>query len=85
MSNEIKKDKSRLKSLSPDSKKIEANIQASMINLITSSFPAKYQNPNDYKVGLDDEVKGFNNMKLVLEKDFNFDVLCDLMKQILRS
>ena len=29
-------------------------------------FPAKYQNPNDYKIGLDDEVKGFNNMKNVL-------------------
>jgi hypothetical protein len=74
------KDKLRVKSLSPDSKKTEANIQASMLKLISSSFPAKYQNPNDYKVGLDSEVRGFNNMKDVLTKDFDFEALCDMMK-----
>jgi hypothetical protein len=74
-----------MKSLSPDSKKVEANIQASMLNLMKSSFPAKYQNPTDYKIGLDEEVRGFNNMKEVLQKDFSFDMLCELMKQILRS
>ena len=79
------KDKLRVKSLSPDSKKTEANINASMLTLIKSSFPAKYQNPNDYKNGLDEEVRGFNNMKDVLTKDFDFDTLCDLMKQFLRS
>ena len=77
--------KLRVKSLSPDSKRTEANIQASMLNLIKSSFPAKYQNPNDYKIGLDDEVRGFNKMKEILDKDFDFEILCDLMKQILRS
>ena len=56
-----------------------------MLTLIKSSFPAKYQNPNDYKIGLDEEVRGFNNMKDVLTKDFDFDTLCDLMKQFLRS
>jgi len=74
------KETSRVKSLSPDSKKTEANIQASMLNLMKSSFPAKYQNPTDFKIGLDEEVKGFNNMKKVLDKDFSFDILCDLMK-----
>ena len=44
-----------------------------MLNLIKSSFPAKYQNPNDYKIGLDEEVRGFNKMKEVLTKDFDFD------------
>ena len=56
-----------------------------MLSLTKSSFPAKYQNPNDYKLGLDDEVKGFNNMRQVLDRDFNFDILCDLLRQVLRS
>jgi hypothetical protein len=53
----------RPKSLSPESKRVEATIHQQMLSLAKSSFPAKYQNANDYKPGLDDEVKGFNKMK----------------------
>ena len=72
-------------SLSPESKRIKESIDSALIKLVETSYPAKYQNPNNYKLGLDAEVAGFNNMKLILDKDFNFETLVGLFRKVLYS